>query len=1038
MTPDLVLLSRVSFRGRDLAGPRLRGLIAMLAADLRTGCGTGRLIEALWPDGRPENPPKALQLLVSRARAQLGADVIVRTPTGYRLALADDEVDSSAIQLRATAAARCSRAGDHAAALSHAEAGLGLWDGAGSADGGPVGALRSGRRGVHGTLVRARALALARLGRPAEAVEPLAGLAAERPRDEEVLVELLRCEAATVGPATALARYDAYRRSLRDELGTDPGPAVRDEHRRLLRGAAPAVRHGVAHEPNPLLGRDGDVAAVEALLRTSRVTSVVGPGGLGKTRLANVVARRSGVPTVTVVQLAGITADDDVEREVAAALSVGGRRTPGGIADLAAALAAGPALLVLDNCEHVVAGVADLVRSLVSMTAELRVLTTSRTPLGLSSESVHHLPELSLATSVELFGQRARAARPGVDLPTDAVEEVCRHLDGLPLAVELAAARVRTMSAAELAKRLDDRFGVLRGGPRDLPERHHTLHAVVDWSWNLLDPAGQRAMRALSVFVDGFTAAAARRLLGDDDPLAVLEHLVDHSLVKVFDTPSGTRMRMLETVREFSAARLDAAGETDAVTTAFLGWARDLGVARHADLHGPDPYGPAAAIRAEQENLVLAVRLALARDDVPTVAAATAVLSSLWAVESNYLRLTALVNDTSWPLSHYRPEPELVEATRTALSMAVVYTYGNLGTRPIRATVALRRLGTAPPDTVVRAGGWVLGVLADAAEMARLCDSTEPLVAAAANALATYHWEAAGDVDAALKAARRSLDVLADREVPWLRALLHSRAAELCLQVELGAEARDHLTASMPVLERLGAWTDAFGSRAWLVLANLQVGDTDEAERWLDGLPQHTISEDEARSMGYDLALRAELLLARGEVDAGLRLWRRVLDLVRSGSAAAAPPIPVELDPWLVEARSAAVVAHARHGHGDLTRETADALPDRLTRMLTDPPVNPPPFLVEQAACGTLLLAVGMADLERDPRSAVRMIALAERFRFLRNFQPTMSAAAARADAERADGPAYGDAVSSYAGLDRDGLRAAALDLLGQRVRSRL
>ncbi|MEU4746837.1 BTAD domain-containing putative transcriptional regulator, partial [Actinosynnema sp. NPDC023658] len=199
MTADLVLLSRVSFRGTDIAGPRLRGLLALLAGDLRTGCGTGRLVEGLWPEGRPENPPKAVQILVSRARSRLGAEVIARTPTGYRLALGEDQVDSSAVLVRAAAAARCAGAGDHAAALSHADEGLALWDGTGAdpadaAD--PVTALRAERRAAHRALVRARALALSRLDRPAEAVDLLAGVAAERPRDEEVLVELLRCEAA--------------------------------------------------------------------------------------------------------------------------------------------------------------------------------------------------------------------------------------------------------------------------------------------------------------------------------------------------------------------------------------------------------------------------------------------------------------------------------------------------------------------------------------------------------------------------------------------------------------------------------------------------------------------------------------------------------------------------------------------------------------------------------------------------------------------------------------------------------------------------
>ncbi|QFZ18926.1 ATP-binding protein [Saccharothrix syringae] len=1055
MGPDLVLLPGVSFRGREIAGPRLQGLVALLAGDLRTGCGTGRLVDGLWPDGLPDNPPKALQVLVSRARSRLGADVVTRTPTGYRLTLAEDQVDSSAVLLRAEASARCARAGDHAAALSHADAGLALWGGAepvpGDADG-PVAALRARRWTTHRALVRARALALARLDRPAEAVDPLVELAAERPRDEEVLVELLRCEAATVGPAAALARYDEYRRALRDELGTDPGPPVRAEHRRLLRGAPPAVRRGVAHEPNPLLGRDDDIAAVEALLRTSRVTSVVGPGGLGKTRLANAVARRAEGRAVTVVPLAGLGADEDVVREVAAALGVGGNRAPGDVAAIAAALA-GPSLLVLDNCEHVVAGVADLVGALVSRTAELRVLTTGRTPLGLSSESVHRLPGLSARVSAELFGQRARAARPGVDLPAAAVAEVCRHLDGLPLAIELAAARVRALSVPEIARRLDDRFALLRGGARDAPPRHRALHAVVDWSWNLLDPTGRAAMRALSVFPDGFTADAARPLLGalpGVDVLAVLEHLADHSLVEVVDTPSGTRLRMLDTIREFSAARLAEEGGADHVTTAFLGWARAFGAANHAALLGPGPDDAAAAVRAEQENLRQALGQALDRDDRPTVAAVAAVLGVAWTVRSNAPRLAELVRQTSRTLVRHRPGPDLVEPTRTALTIAVAHAFASGGPRPVREVAALRRLGPAKPDTVVRAVGRVVGALGDPAELRRLCDHAEPLLAGVAGAFAGYLREGAGDLDGALVVTRRALDLFTGLGSPWPRAFGHGRVAELCLRLGRGAEARDHLLAALPLLGRFGARVDEVGVRAWLVLADLQVGDAAGAQRWLDGLAGVVLDDDEAEAMGYDLAIRGEVRLARGEVEAGLGLWRRAVDQVRGAG-----------DAWAVEARAVAVVAHARHGRLDLVADVADALPGVSAHLVAHLPAEPVPHVAGWATCGALLLAVATADLARggagggggggglvgggadpardgaDRTRAARMIALAERFPFPRTFHPTMASAPARADAERADRAAYDEAVSSYAALDRAGLRAVALELLGQRARSR-
>jgi tetratricopeptide (TPR) repeat protein len=673
------------------------------------------------------------------------------------------------------------------------------------------------------------------------------------------------------------------------------------------------------------------------------------------------------------------------------------------------------------------------------MTKDVRVLTTSRAPLGLSSESVYLLPVLRLPTTVELFEQRARAARPDVDLPTDVVEELCRHLDGLPLAAELAAARVRTMSVAGIARGLEDRFRLLQGGARDAPQRHRTLHAVVDWSWNLLGPDGQAAMRALSVFPDGFTADAARHLLVDNGVVQVLEHLVDQSLLKVDDTPSGTRFSMLETVRAFSAAHREVAGETDRVLDGFLAWARDFGVAHHDAPFGADPFAPVTRIRAEQDNLVQALRHGLDRADGATVAATSAVLGALWMIESNYTRLSALAEDTAWLLSHFRPELALVEVTRTALTVCTTYIFLIEGPRAVRSLVALRRLPPAPPDTLIRATAMVLAAAPiDDVALHALRDSDEPLVVGAANGIACYLLENQGDVEGALRAAERMLDAFEHQRVPWFWALAHARASELCLQLERGAEARHHLLAALPMVDRLGAAADVTGIRWWLVLANMQLGAVDEAEHWLQQAVLRWADSDVV-TFTYGLGVRAEILLARGQVDAGLALWRQAVDRLQHTEESVAGSDPDYAEVWTSEAEAVAVVAHAHHGRLELVAELVGELPRKLSAMLAHPIDRL--FLVMFPVYGAVLLALAMVDLVRGERtgdecvtrSGARMVALAERFRFLRGFQPTMSSARARHAAERADRPAYEDAVSSYAGLGRDELRAAALEALRER-----
>jgi predicted ATPase/DNA-binding SARP family transcriptional activator len=1001
VSTELTLLSGVCCRGREITGPRLRDLLALLAGSPRAGCGVPALVDGLWPDAQPDNPAKAVQVLVARLRAQLGADLIATTATGYRLTLAEDEIDASFVLLQAAKA----RSTDAAAALKAAEQGLACWDGEPEVTAGdPLSRLRAERASTYRDLQRIRGLALSQLGRHQEAVTVL-----DPDGDEETLRALLRSEAATAGPSAALARYDTYRRRIRDELGADPGPELQALHRELLQAQAPIRRHGVAHEPNELLGRDDDIAAVRALLSTSRVVSIVGPGGLGKTRVAHAVSRDATQRLVHFVSLAATNSDSDVTAEVAS--SIGDAR-PARVGNEVTGIvsALGPALLVLDNCEHVVQGVAELVRTLVAMSRELRILTTSRAPLGLSSEAVHLLPELTLADSVELFRQRARAARPNVDL-TDATE-ICRQLDGLPLSVELAAAKVRVLSVREIAGRLDDRFSLLRGGSRDAPERHRTLAAVVDWSWNLLDGKGQDALADLSIFPSGCTADAARHLVDHD-----LADLVEQSLLKVVDTRWGSRFLMLETVREFAAARRS---DPDRAITGFLKWATEFGLEHHEKVFGERPTATVELIRSEQDNLSLALRHAIDRGDARSMVGIAIVLASLWVVENRYVRLVRLQEETAWLLSHYEPDEATLDATRTLATIGVSTTFAVQGPKAVRAMAVLRRLPMAPPTTMYRAIATL--VVTPGEQWPAMCEAEEPVLAAMANVVMSYLHEIECDVDRAMLAGRRALDVLDRGPRTWLRIMVHARYSELCLQVGRPEEALSQAHAILALIGEQGDWPTEAGIRWGAAIACLQLGDPDEAERWLDEiLPDY----GEQNVLAPDLGLRASIKLSRGDIDGGLALWRESLARLRDEELVR-QDLP-GFDTWAMENEAAAVIAHALHGRLDLVAAVTRGQHERLVARLVTLPTTSSLSVGGYPVLGALLLAVAATDVAHAPTRSARLVAIAEKWRYTKTFVGIDRMRQMATDADRAG---YEQAVADYAGLANDELRRVALDLL--------
>ncbi|WP_214326389.1 BTAD domain-containing putative transcriptional regulator [Nonomuraea sediminis] len=555
------VLGPLQVAGVDIGAARVRVLLVRLALEPGRVVTAERLIDDLWPEEAPEHPTAALQSLVSRARRQ-APGLIASHPAGYLLDVPPGEVDAWEFE-------RLVRAGEPRAALA-------LWRGPALAD-----AL--GLPFAQGPAARLEELRLTALEATGPSLPELEGLVADHPLREGLHALLMRALVAAGRRAEALEVFERIRERLADELGMDPGDELRQAH--LLAVRDPEPRTNLPARLTSFVGRSDDVARLRGLLESGiRLVTLAGPGGAGKTRLAVELAdtlalRGDPVWLVELAQASGVRA------AVEATLRV---------TDPVAELRGGSALIVLDNCEHMIDEAAHVAQWLLAEIPDLRIVATSREPLDIPGESLHPVTPLREAPAVELLLDRAAAARPDLKVEAREAARICRELDGIPLAIELAAARLRTMPVSALVEQLGDRLGFR--GSRTSEPRHRTLRAVIDWSWNLLSEQERELLRGLTVFSGGATAEAVRLVCGGS--LEVLSSLVDKSLIAV----AGDRYTMLETIRQYAAAELPE------VTAAHARHYTGLAETAEPYLRTGEQLEWLAVLDAEQGNLDAALR----------------------------------------------------------------------------------------------------------------------------------------------------------------------------------------------------------------------------------------------------------------------------------------------------------------------------------------------------------------------------------------------------------------------------------------------
>jgi predicted ATPase/DNA-binding SARP family transcriptional activator len=597
---------------RVVALPRAKPRALLAALLLRAGETVSReqLIDALWGDDPPESAPNALQVYVSQLRKALGAETIERRATGYVLDVPREQVDLARFEDLVDSA----RGAEPALASERLRAALALWRGTPEADAARLEELRLGA-------IESAIDAELELGLHTELIPELQALVSAEPLRERPRAQLMFALYRAGRQAEALAEFARARALLVEELGVEPGSELqRAQHAILAQdeqaAAPPPVRRVSLPTPaTPLVGRTAELEEVAALLDAgARLVTLTGPGGIGKTRLA-LEAARAADDDATFVPLGALDVPALVPSAIARALHLENE-------DLVEHLRGRTTLLLLDNFEQVI-DAAPFVATLLADAPGVRLLVTSRSVLRVSGEHEYEVPPLGAA--VELF--LARATGDVDDL--DAVAAICERLDGLPLAIELAAARTKLLPPPALLARLESRLELLTAGPRDAPERQRTMRAAIDWSYRLLEPEEQVLFARLAVFAGGATVELIETVCDGD--LDRLSSLVEKSLVRTRDT----RVWMLETLREYAAEQLRALGEEESLRDRHLEAFAELVAHAEPQLDTPKQQEWFERLEIELPNLRSALGWAIERGDAESAVAIAGRLQRLWQVHGH-------------------------------------------------------------------------------------------------------------------------------------------------------------------------------------------------------------------------------------------------------------------------------------------------------------------------------------------------------------------------------------------------------------------